>query len=61
MNQYKLRLLLITPRTLTNFIHGESHILIHKRVIIISMNFHNNCLSHIFIVINLKQRYLNEF
>lgn len=57
--EYDLKFPLITPRTLTNFKHSESNIFIHKRVIIISMNFNNNCFSHIFIIINLRQRYFN--
>ena len=48
------KILSLPPGRLSNLVHGESYTFIHKRLIIVGVYLHQDGVSNILIVVNLK-------
>lgn len=46
----------LSPGRLSNLVHGEGYTFVDKRLIIVSMNLHQDSVSNILVVVNLQMR-----
>ena len=45
----------LSPRRLSYLVHGESHISIHKWLVIVRMYLHQDGVRHVLVVVNLQK------